>query len=109
MSNLPVRRNSDIMDYGYTPVYSPLRKSPETALAENSPSSALKLLERQSQRMLYEGCVSTGGSIVNTYISRSSQENVDRINEIDLDVKHSTGFFGRDRGVSMRIKFKKTR
>jgi hypothetical protein len=83
---------------------------PETQLARSSPLSAVRLLNKMSERKLYSECATVAGSVVNNYFHYSSTRNVDSISGVDIDVRNRRSFFfDRDQGLSVRIRFRRER
>ncbi len=82
-------------------------ESPETAIARQKPDVLLKLLEMESSRKRYNEALSIGTSIVNTYISGSSQKDISKIKEISIEpYKQIGGFLGISGSRGMVISFR---
>ena len=114
-NNFPaIRRPFLDADYpysNYSYAASPsILKTPESEIAEQHPLATIKLLDKFSQRQLYEAGSGHARDIISTYLNCSSAKGVDDIEGIDINMKHHTRFFlGKDNGFSMSIEFRKVK
>ena len=86
-------------------------ESPETAIARQIPRDAIRLLDRESQRRNYNQGLAIGASVVNTYVSRLSEEGVDKLAQITIEPEVTTrsDFFGFNTEKGMVITFRRRR
>lgn len=92
----------------YNPFMIPERiehESPETAIARQIPRPLLISLDKESKRKRYNEALAIGAEVVKTYLSKSSQENINNLGEINIQPKISENIFGKNKG--MRISFKR--
>jgi hypothetical protein len=90
------------LDYNYGINY-PIIESPETILARKHPFNTLNLLDNESRRKHYNGSLSIGCSIAQTYLSGLNSESLSKINKIKVE-PHVWGGFSRGRGMVISFK-----
>ncbi len=91
MNELMPYMGNNLMRHSIDPVIIP--ETPETSIARQIPYQAIRLLDRESQRKRYNEALAIGSSVVNTFIQRTSPEDLERLVEISIEPEVIRGGF----------------
>ena len=88
------------VSYSGFPMVNP--ESPATAIARQIPLSALKFLEKESERRYKESLLSIGQNVANVYLERLDSDATKEISKIKVRPNKRMSFLG-DRGLEVEI------
>lgn len=81
-------------------------ESPEANLAKKDPEGLLDYYKKKLKEDSYNESLKTGKEVANTYLLKSSQENVDRIQEIYIEPQRKK-WSGLTKRTGLAITFQK--